>query len=138
MDEFFNYAMWALSWLCHQRPERSPHLWGAQFPLCWRCSGILVGLIVFVALLVVRRRLPALTSSVALCLLLPLDVLLAIAGVWSGANTVRGVTGVLWGVGAMSVLLHAAIGFSARERKSGALTTESGLGSMPVWASKLD
>lgn len=130
MDEFFNYAMWTLSWLCHQRPERSPHLWGAQFPLCWRCSGILIGLISFVVLIVITRRLPALSLSVALCLPLPLDVLLAIAGVWSGANTVRCVTGMLWGVGAMSVLLYVATRFAARERKRDALTTKSELGSM--------
>jgi uncharacterized membrane protein len=130
MDEFFQHAMWALSWLCHQRPERSPHLWEWQFPLCWRCSGILAGLIVFVLLLIATRRLPALNLSVALCLPLPLDVLLAVAGVWSGANGVRCVTGAMWGVGAMSVLLHAALAFAARERKRDALTTDSNLGSM--------
>jgi len=129
MDDFFRHAMWALSWLCHQRPERSPHLWGVQLPLCWRCSGILIGLIGFVVLLVAIRRLPALKLSVALCLPLPLDVLLAVAGLWSGANTVRCVTGVLWGVGAMSVLLHAATRFAARESGAGVRVAAIGLDS---------
>jgi uncharacterized membrane protein len=26
--------------VCHQRPERSFHLWGAQLPVCARCTGI--------------------------------------------------------------------------------------------------
>ena len=31
------------SLICHQRPERSFHLWGAQLPVCARCVGIYVG-----------------------------------------------------------------------------------------------
>ncbi len=26
--------------VCHQRPERSFHLWGLQLPVCARCAGI--------------------------------------------------------------------------------------------------
>lgn len=26
--------------VCHQRPERSFHLWGSQVPVCARCSGL--------------------------------------------------------------------------------------------------
>ncbi len=29
--------------LCHQRPERSFHLWGAQLPVCARCTGLYLG-----------------------------------------------------------------------------------------------
>jgi uncharacterized membrane protein len=29
--------------ICHQRPERSFHLWGAQLPVCARCTGVYVG-----------------------------------------------------------------------------------------------
>ena len=31
------------SLICHQRPERSFHLWSAQLPVCARCTGIYVG-----------------------------------------------------------------------------------------------
>jgi len=29
--------------ICHQRPERSYHLWTAQMPVCARCAGIYLG-----------------------------------------------------------------------------------------------
>src|SRR5713226_7783128 len=35
------YGIGAL--ICHQRPERSFHLWGAQLPVCARCAGIYLG-----------------------------------------------------------------------------------------------
>lgn len=31
------------SFVCHQLPERSYHLWGAQLPVCARCLGIYLG-----------------------------------------------------------------------------------------------
>ncbi len=34
------YGIGAL--ICHQRPERSFHLWGAQLPVCARCAGLAI------------------------------------------------------------------------------------------------
>jgi Predicted membrane protein (DUF2085) len=31
------------SLVCHQRPERSYHMWAAQMPVCARCAGIYLG-----------------------------------------------------------------------------------------------
>ncbi len=33
----------AIAFMCHQKPERSFHFRGKQFPLCARCTGIFVG-----------------------------------------------------------------------------------------------
>ena len=32
--------------VCHQRPERSFHPWGAQFPVCGRCAGLYAGALI--------------------------------------------------------------------------------------------
>ena len=29
--------------ICHQRPERSFHVWGVQWPVCARCLGLYAG-----------------------------------------------------------------------------------------------
>ena len=33
----------AIAFMCHQKPERSFHFKGKQFPLCARCTGIFAG-----------------------------------------------------------------------------------------------
>lgn len=92
---------------CHQLPERSPHLWGGQFPLCWRCTGILVGAVLLVLwLFLVKRTVPRFSFSLFLSLLLPVDLLASSIGVWSPNNVSRFMTGVVWGVFATSSTLH--------------------------------
>ena len=53
----FALAIYAAgSLICHQRPERSFHLFGTQLPVCARCMGIYAGASV-AAVLVMSRRL---------------------------------------------------------------------------------
>ncbi|HAF15748.1 MAG TPA: hypothetical protein DHU55_10865 [Blastocatellia bacterium] len=106
LNSFGRLIFWVAGFLCHQRPERSPHLFGAQMPLCWRCTGILAGSVALVILLIIRRRLPSLAWSVALSLLMPLDVALAVVGVWNGHNSLRLITGFLWGLFSTAAVLH--------------------------------
>lgn len=87
--------MWAGGLLCHQLPERSPLLWGAQLPLCWRCTGVALGACALLAWLLARRRLPPLALSLLVALALPLDVLYSTLD--GGANPRRLLTGLLWG-----------------------------------------
>ena len=102
----YRAAMWAGHFVCHQNPARSPHLFGAQLPLCWRCTGIVIGALAFVAWLFRARRLPALWLSVALALAMPLDVLQAVLTRGEGDNARRLSTGTLWGFFAASLALH--------------------------------
>lgn len=98
LQSFGKLIFWFASFLCHQRPERSPHLFGAQFPFCWRCTGIIAGSIALLVLLILRKRLPSLAACVALALLMPLDVGIAAVGVWGGHNGLRFITGFLFGL----------------------------------------
>jgi uncharacterized membrane protein len=52
---FLVYA--AGSVICHQRPERSFHLLGAQMPVCARCAGLYAGTAVAAIVLWLKRPL---------------------------------------------------------------------------------
>lgn len=106
MSLLYRALIFACSFWCHQRGERSPHLFGVQFPLCWRCTGIAFGMLLLIIWLLTKKRLPPLALSLALSLLMPLDALTAMAGLWDGANSLRFATGILWGALSACVLLH--------------------------------
>ncbi len=106
--------MTAGSWWCHQLPERSPHLFGAQLPLCWRCSGIAVGAALLLCWLVSKKRLPPLSLSLLLAAALPLDVLLTVLTGGGLDNPRRFLTGLLWGLFGTSAFLHIVARLSRR------------------------
>lgn len=107
MSLLYRAVMFVGSWWCHQLPERSPHLFGAQLPLCWRCTGIALGALALLCWLVVKKKLPPLWLSLLLAWAVPFDVLAnALTGGGVLDNPRRFVTGVLWGVCATSAALH--------------------------------
>jgi uncharacterized membrane protein len=116
MSLLYRALMYVGSWWCHQLPQRSPHLFGVQMPLCWRCTGIFIGALALFCTLLVRKRLPPLLPCVLLSLPLPLDVLHAIITHGEGDNARRLVTGLLWGFCATSaglqLLRHVALRLS--------------------------
>ena len=115
----YDALMWAGGLFCHQLPERSPHLWGAQLPLCWRCTGIALGACALLAWLVARRRLPPLALSLLAALALPLDVLYSALD--GGANPRRLLTGLLWGFFASAAALDLLRRLAARRGRRASL-----------------
>ena len=97
MSLLYRALMWAGSWVCHQLPERSPHLFGVQLPLCWRCTGILLGALALFLWVLAKKKLPPLLLCLLLSLLLPLDVFYNLITHGDGDNTRRFITGLLWG-----------------------------------------
>ena len=56
---------------CHQRSDRSFFYKGYQFPVCARCTGVVVGEFIAIILLVFGVRI---TTTVSLLLILPLAI----------------------------------------------------------------
>jgi uncharacterized membrane protein len=102
----YRALMLAASVWCHQMPERSPHLWGVQLPLCWRCTGILCGAVMLAVVLIVKKKLFPLTISIIFALLMPLDVYTTMLGLRTGDNVLRFLTGILWGIFGTTLALY--------------------------------
>ena len=106
MSTLYRALMYVGGWWCHQLPARSPHLFGVQLPLCWRCTGILLGALALTGWLLARKRLPPLLPCVLLALLLPSDVLYNVVTRGDGDNARRLLTGLLWGFCATAAALR--------------------------------
>ena len=75
LGEIYDAVFTVLGVFCHQLPERSLVFFGVQFPLCIRCSALLVGACGALAYLLMRLPLP----SITLCLILTLPMAVEIA-----------------------------------------------------------
>jgi uncharacterized membrane protein len=113
LGEIYDVIFYVLGFFCHQLPERSLVIFGAQFPLCIRCSALLMGAGGALAYLLMRLPLP----SVKLCLIMTLPTAVEIAGTsWGLAgsgNLVRGINGLLSG---FFFLLGSMVWLAGRER----------------------
>jgi uncharacterized membrane protein len=98
--EYVDRVRFWLSYICHQRPDRSLWLWHHPVGLCFRCwaiygaySGTVLGGLVWRSF-----RFP---NFIVLILIIPifLDVGLQGLHLWSGSNWARMVTGGAFGVG---------------------------------------
>ena len=92
MSALYRVLMYAGSWVCHQLPGRSPHLFGVQLPLCWRCTGIFFGALALFLWLLAKKKLPPLLLCLLLSLLLPLDVFYNVFTHGDGDNARRFIT----------------------------------------------
>ena len=96
---------------CHQMPSRSFFIGSYQFPLCARCTGIMVGRLIALLLFPVFLffvDVPLLSALIVLPILL---VPLAVDGLvqkftsYESTNFRRMVTGILWGFAEMTLIL---------------------------------
>jgi uncharacterized membrane protein len=100
--------------ICHQRPERSFHLFAVQLPVCARCTGIYAGAAIGSLLALsasIRERLfPFSPRTLLVAGTVPTLMTLIIewSGAWVGANDARAAAGVLLGVSVAFVVGRAA------------------------------
>ncbi|MUV37557.1 uncharacterized protein JNUCC1_01363 [Lentibacillus sp. JNUCC-1] len=89
--------------VCHRLPERSFFYRGRQFPLCARCTGILLGYVIGI---VYGILFGAISFWIAAILMLPfvIDGSIQYAGKLESTNARRFVTGITGGIGIVFVL----------------------------------
>lgn len=92
MDKVLHYMF-----LCHRIPERSFFYKGKQFPICARCTGILIGYLFGIIYIILSKKMHILFE---LSLLIPISIdgLGQLYGYWTSNNTRRLLTGILAGI----------------------------------------
>lgn len=111
----------AFAGVCHQMPDRSPHVHGVSLALCHRCLGVVAGLAlgVLVGPLLPSGLFGRLAGARPLLVLgvaavpTSVDWLLGVAGVWANTGASRLASGALFGVAAGLLI---AVAFCAPRR----------------------
>lgn len=94
-------------WGCHQLPQRSFFFREWQFPVCARCTGVLIGQ---AAALLLRRRKPPSMFPVSACLAMLADWTAQELEIEESTNMRRLITGILGGLGTGYIFIRAATG----------------------------
>ena len=83
---------------CHQMPERSFFYKGYQFPVCARCTGVLIGEVVALILILCSIKV-SLIGSIAFLIPMGIDWGLQFLKILESDNIRRLITGTLGGIG---------------------------------------
>ncbi len=132
----FNFIGFAI---CHQLPERSFVIDGHQLPLCARCTGMYLGLLIGTLFLIVRRRThasrlpstPLIVTLVGFIAIMGIDGLNSTISVipnapqlWQTTNFLRITTGTLYGL-AISMLFPPYFNLAVWSQPTGDRTLKS-------------
>lgn len=88
---------------CHQRPDRSFFYKNKQFPVCARCTGVIIGQFISIILFLAKLRLST-TLSVVFCTIMFADWFIQKINVLPSTNIRRLITGSLGGYGYMTIV----------------------------------
>ena len=89
---------------CHQMPERSFFIKGYQFPVCARCTGVIISSVLAV-LLFFKKKLP-ISLCIALSSVMLIDWGIQYLEIKESTNIRRLVTGLIGGFGYTTLHLH--------------------------------
>ena len=90
---------------CHQREDRSFKIKGWQFPICSRCTGILVGQLLGILIYIFQFRIPIYISCIFLFIMF-LDWYIQYKKIKESTNIRRFITGTLAGVAQVAILIE--------------------------------
>jgi uncharacterized membrane protein len=97
MNEVYELVFNMAGHFCHQMPARSFFVGEAQFPLCIRCTTLLLGGLASIVFLLARLPLPSIRLCILMVLPLMVDIGLTTLGIRDGSNVQRAATGLLFG-----------------------------------------
>lgn len=90
---------------CHARPDRSFFFYGKQFPICARCTGELIGILAGICI-VIFYGYPRFFMIPLLMLPMVLDGFLQLLTPYKSGNIRRVVTGFLFGIAFVFLLIY--------------------------------
>ena len=90
---------------CHQRADRSFFIKKKQFPVCARCTGVLIGQFLAIILFLLNVRLNVFIA-IGFCGIMFLDWFIQKINVLQSNNIRRVITGLLGGYGYITVVCH--------------------------------
>ncbi len=90
---------------CHQREDRSFKIKGWQFPICSRCTGILVGQLLGILIYIFHFRIPIYISCIFLFIMF-LDWYIQYKKIRESTNIRRFITGTLAGVAQVAIFME--------------------------------
>ncbi len=90
---------------CHQREDRSFEIKGWQFPICSRCTGILVGQLLGILIYIFQFRIPIYISCIFLFIMF-LDWYIQYKKIKESTNIRRFITGTLAGVAQVAIFIE--------------------------------
>lgn len=93
---------------CHQMEERSFHFKEYQFPVCARCTGVLIGEIITIVLLILGIKINLLIST-ALLLIMGFDWFIQYIKLLPSTNIRRLITGTFGGIGLTYIYYYAIV-----------------------------
>ena len=89
---------------CHQREDRSFKIKGWQFPICSRCTGILIGQIIGSILYLYNIKIPFYIDFIFLTIMF-LDWFIQFKNIKESTNLRRFITGNLAGIAQISIVI---------------------------------
>lgn len=90
---------------CHQMPARSFFYKGYQFPVCARCTGVIIGEIICIITILVNIKLSIILYTVLL-LIMGLDWFIQYINILESNNIRRLITGILGGFGLTGIYYY--------------------------------
>lgn len=90
---------------CHQREDRSFKIKGWQFPICSRCTGILVGQVLGFLIYIFQFRISIYISCIFLFIMF-LDWYIQYKNIKESTNIRRLITGTLAGIAQVSIFIE--------------------------------